>query len=245
MTDTLSSLAAVSAAPSGATDAHASVVEERDAAGALVSRTSMLKGVPNGEMVRYGPTGLPVLQANFAHGALAGPMRIFDAHGTLMQESHYMDGKPHGVTTMYQDGCVASRQHHVLGVLHGESVCYAASGLVTSRMTYEAGRLEREAQFMHENVIVRRARYSRGVLEGETRDYASDGTLVQSSPYRANLLHGTARRFDAHGQVMQERRYLLGKPQGKWRSVDAAASPDATANGAPRLVKNLEKWVRG
>jgi antitoxin component YwqK of YwqJK toxin-antitoxin module len=248
MTDTLSPSAALSAAPSSAAsapDARASVVDERDASGATVSRTSLLNGVPHGETVRYGPHGLPLLEANFEHGALCGPMRVFDVHGALVQESHYMDGKLHGVTTMYQDGRIASRQHHMLGVLHGESVCYAPSGLLTSRTTYEAGRLEREALFMHDGVIVRRARYSHDVLEGETRDYASDGMLVQSSPYRANLLHGTVRRFGPDGQLMQERRYLHGKPQGEWRSVDAAAPHDATANAAPRLVKHLEKWVRG
>jgi antitoxin component YwqK of YwqJK toxin-antitoxin module len=123
-------------------------------------------------------------------------------------------------------------------------VSYAPSGLVSSRMSYEAGRLEREALFMHDGVVVRRARYTHGLLEGEACDYSGEGALVQSSPYRANLLHGTVRRFDADGQVMQERRYLQGKPQGAWRNVAGPATP-TEPTGGPRLVKNIEKWVRG
>ena len=246
MTDTLSPTApsASPASPPLAADARVHVVEERDKDGNLVGRASMLNGKPHGEMVRYGPAGLPVLESHFANGVLHGPMKVFDAQGGLVQESHYQAGKLHGISTLYQDGCVASRQQHVLGVLHGESVTYAPSGLVTSRMSYEAGKLEREALFMHDGTVVRRARYSHGLLEGETAEYSEAGALVQSSPYRANLLHGTVRRFGADGQVMQERRYLKGKPQGDWRSVTVAA-PAAEPAGGPRLVKHLEKWVRG
>jgi antitoxin component YwqK of YwqJK toxin-antitoxin module len=129
-------------------------------------------------------------------------------------------------------------------VLHGESVSYAPSGLVTSRLTYEAGKLDREALFMTDGVIVRRMNYRHGLLEGETREYARDGKLVQSSPYRANLLHGTVRRFAPDGSVQEERVYQQGKPQGEWRSVDAAPTA-GDAPAAPRLIKHFEKWVRG
>jgi antitoxin component YwqK of YwqJK toxin-antitoxin module len=111
-------------------------------------------------------------------------------------------------------------------------------------MTYEAGKLEREAVFMHDGVVVKRARYSKGKLEGETREYAANGALVQSSPYQADLLHGTVRRFAPDGTVMQERLYRQGKPQGEWHAPDAGA-PQAGGAPGPRLVKNLEKWVRG
>src|SRR3546814_6858403 len=69
------------------------------------------------------------------------------------------------------------------------------------------------------------------MLEGETLDYARDGSLVQASPYRANLLHGTVRRFGANEQVMEERQYKQGKPQGEWRSVDTAAPGTSSATG--------------
>lgn len=218
-----------------------SVQDEHDAAGLLLGRTSFLNGVPHGDMVRYGAAGTPQLQAKLEHGVLSGPFRSFDAQGAPLHEAHYVGGKLHGVMTVYHDGCVAARRNYVLGVLHGESVSYAPSGLMASRMSFEAGLLEREALFMDDGVVVRRARYSRGKLEGETHDYARDGTLVQSSPYKANLLHGTVRRFDANGQVFEERRYLKGKPQGEWRSVDAA-TPGAAS---PGLAGNLEKWLRG
>jgi antitoxin component YwqK of YwqJK toxin-antitoxin module len=132
----------------------------------------------------------------------------------------------------------------VAGVLHGERVTYAPSGLVTSRMTYEAGKLEREAVFLHEGVVVRRARYVKGRLEGETREYAASGTLAQSLPYHGDLLHGTARRYAPDGTVTHERVYRLGKPQGDWRALDTAATNADGARG-PRMVKQLEKWVRG
>jgi antitoxin component YwqK of YwqJK toxin-antitoxin module len=122
-------------------------------------------------------------------------------------------------------------------------VTYAPSGLVTSRLTYEAGKLSREALFLHDGVVVRRAIYRNGLLEGETRDYAADGALVQSSPYRLDLLHGTVRRFAPDGQVSAERRYADGKPLGAWQSP--AASAATRADGSPRMVKQLEKWVRG
>jgi hypothetical protein len=68
---------------------------------------------------------------------------------------------------------------------------------------------------------------------------------VQSSPYQHDLLHGTVRRFGPDGQLREERRYAKGKPQGDWRNVAAAAPQDDAAGAAPRLVKHLEKWVRG
>jgi antitoxin component YwqK of YwqJK toxin-antitoxin module len=225
-------------------DGVAQIVEERDEAGRLVGRASLMAGVPHGESTRYAADGTTLLQANFARGALNGPLRSFDEQGMPLQHAHYLDGKPHGVVTVYQEGCLAARQHYVHGVLHGESVSYAPSGLVTSRMTYEAGKLDREALFMTDGVVVRRMNYRHGLLEGETREYARDGALVQSSPYRANLLHGTVRRFAPDGSVLEERAFQQGKPQGEWRSVDAAPAP-GNSPAAPRLVKHFEKWVRG
>jgi antitoxin component YwqK of YwqJK toxin-antitoxin module len=244
--ETFLSPPAAPAAPASASseDGVAQIVEEHDEAGRLAGRASMMAGVPHGESTRYAPDGTLLLQANFAHGALNGPLRSFDEQGVPLQHAHYLNGKAHGVVTVYQEGCLAARQHYVHGVLHGESVSYAPSGLVTSRMTYEAGKLDREALFMTDGVIVRRMNYRLGLLEGETREYARDGALVQSSPYRANLLHGTVRRFAPDGSVIEERAFQQGKPQGEWRKVDAAPAP-GSAPAAPRLVKHFEKWVRG
>jgi antitoxin component YwqK of YwqJK toxin-antitoxin module len=219
------------------------VVEQRDANGALLARTSLLGGVPHGPMTRCTPDGTPTFDAHYAHGVLSGPMHAFDPPGVLVKEAHYADGKEHGVTTLYQDGRVSLRQGFVAGVLHGESVSYAPSGQVASRLPYAAGKLEGEAVYLHEGVVVRRARYRAGVLEGETREYAADGTMVQSLPYHAGLLHGTARRFDPDGRVMAERRYASGKPQEAWRSVDAPVA--GAAGGLPKIVSNFEKWVKG
>jgi antitoxin component YwqK of YwqJK toxin-antitoxin module len=226
--------------------AVAGLVEERDAGGRLVGYTTFAEdGVPHGDMTRYGNTGAPQVQAQFARGVLSGPLYAFDDHGRMIQESHYAEGKLHGVTSTYQDGRLASRQHYVRGVLHGESLAYAASGLVVARMTYEAGKLHREAIFLHDGVVVRRVRYSMGLMEGETVEYTRDGVPAQSSPYRANLLHGTVRRFAPDGTVAEERRYQHGKPQGEWRRVDAAPTPADASAGTPKLVRQFEKWVRG
>jgi antitoxin component YwqK of YwqJK toxin-antitoxin module len=219
------------------------VIEQRDAKGAIVGRDALLNGVPHGPMTRCTPDGQPKMEAHYAHGALSGALRAYDPPGVLVKEAQYVDGKEHGVTTLYQDGRVAARQGYAAGVLQGESVSYAPSGQVTSRLPYRAGKLEGEAVFLHEGVVVRRARYHAGVLEGETREYAADGTLVQSLPYHAGLLHGTARRFDPDGQVMAERRYVSGKPQEGWREIDAPVAGQAA--GLPKIVSNFEKWVKG
>jgi antitoxin component YwqK of YwqJK toxin-antitoxin module len=219
------------------------IVDEHDAAGQCIARTSLLNGVPHGEALRYGPGGVRVFQAHYVAGKLCGPLRLFDEQGVLIQESVYEAGVLHGPTTLYANGRASARRHYAMGVLQGESVTYAPSGLVTSRLTYEAGKLSREALFLHDGVVVRRATYRNGLLEGETRDYAADGALVQSSPYRLDLLHGTVRRFAPDGQVSAERRYADGKPLGAWQSP--AASAATRADGPPRMVKQLEKWVRG
>jgi antitoxin component YwqK of YwqJK toxin-antitoxin module len=253
MSDSLSTSAAPSVAASFAGAAsgvlpHAprpTVVEECDATGQIVSRVSMLAGMPHGEMVRYSAPGVLLLEAHYVDGQLSGPLRTFDANGALVSQASYLAGRQHGLTTLYQDDRIAARRQYALGVLHGESVSYAPSGLVTSRLHYEAGRLEREAVYLHDGAIVRRAHYRAGLLDGETRDYSGDGALVQSSPYQRDLLHGTVRRFGPDGQVREERRYANGKPLGEWRSVAATAQPHDAAGDTPRLVKHLEKWMRG
>lgn len=219
-------------------------VEAFDEAGRCVARTAMLGGVPHGETLRYGKDGVRVLQAHYVGGKLCGPLRVFDESGALAQESVYEADLLHGPLSAYQDGRLAARRHYVLGVQHGESVTYAPSGLMTSRQFYEAGKLARESVFMHEGVVVRRANYRDGLLEGETRDYAADGTLTQSAPYQRGLLHGTLRRFAPNGEVSAERRYANGKPLGPWQSPLAAA-PQTDDKGAPRMMRNLEKWMRG
>lgn len=219
------------------------VIEQRDASGAVIGRTSMVGGAPDGVMTRCTPDGKPTLEAHYAHGLLSGPLRAFDPPGVPVKEAHYAEGKEHGVTTLYQDGRVAARRRFVAGVLQGESVSYAPSGQVTSRLPYVAGKLDGEAVYLHEGVVVRRARYRAGVLEGETREYAADGTLVQSLPYHADLLHGTARRFGPDGELIAERRYASGKPQEAWRSVDTPVA--GAAGGLPKMVANFEKWVKG
>ena len=96
------------------------IVEERDEAGRVVGRASLMAGVPHGESTRYAADGTMLLQANYAHGALNGPLRSFDEQGAPLQHAHYLNGKVHGVVMVYQDGCLAARQHYVQGVLHGE-----------------------------------------------------------------------------------------------------------------------------
>ncbi|SDD62134.1 toxin-antitoxin system YwqK family antitoxin [Paraburkholderia lycopersici] len=239
--------ALLSAASGSAEPARAvapTVVETRDSAGALVSRVELADGVPHGESVQYAPNGTALLRASYAFGLLDGTLRTCDAQGRPVQEAQYRTGQLNGAMSVYQDGRLAGRQQYVAGVLHGESVTYAPSGLVTSRMSYESGKLEREAIFLHDGVVVRRARYAKGRLEGETREYAADGTLAQSLPYQMDLLHGTARRYASDGTATHERVYRLGKPQGDWRALDAPAANGDAARG-PRIVKQLEKWVRG
>lgn len=217
------------------------IVDVHDNAGRLVTRMSFAGDVQHGEMVRYGTDGTVLMNAMFALGVLSGPLRAFDASGAPILESHYVDGKLHGLVTQWQKGTIASRQHYALGQLHGESLTYAPGGLATSRVNYVKGVPDGEALFMHDGVVVRRARYRLGVLEGETLDYAEDGALSQVSPYRADLLHGTARRYAPDGQVMQDRRYVQGKPQGAWRSLPA----NSDVADAPRLTQRIERWVRG
>jgi antitoxin component YwqK of YwqJK toxin-antitoxin module len=235
-------LAAAQAGGVSAPAGVAVVVDEHDEAGQCIARTSLLDGVPHGEALRYGAGGVRVFQAQYVAGKLCGPLRLFDEQGVLIQESAYQAGLLHGATTLYANGRASARRQYAMGVLHGESVTYAPSGLVTSRMIYEAGKLSREAVFLHEGVVVRRASYRNGMLEGETRDYAADGALMQSSPYRLDLLHGTVRRFAPDGQVSAERRYADGKPLGAWQSPSATAT---RADGPPRMVRQLEKWMRG
>ncbi|PVX85176.1 toxin-antitoxin system YwqK family antitoxin [Paraburkholderia unamae] len=234
----------------GATQAReaSTVVEERDAAGRLVSRTTFAGGVPHGPMLRYQQDGSPHVEAGFAHGLLSGPFRIFDAQGTLLQESHYEAGKLHGVVSRYQDGRLASQQHYAGGVLHGPSLCVCPAGLVSARLHYEAGQLTREAVFLHDGAVVRRAPYAHGRLDGEAGDYARDGKLMQSTPYRANLLHGTVRRYAQDGSVQESRRYDMGKPQEAWQAADApreAASHEAADKASAPMLRQFEKWVRG
>jgi hypothetical protein len=44
--------------------------------------------------------------------------------------------------------------------------------------------------------------------------------------------------------VLSERRYANGKPLGAWQTP-LAATPQADDKGAPRVMRHLEKWVRG
>jgi antitoxin component YwqK of YwqJK toxin-antitoxin module len=226
------------------------VVEEFD----VKKRTPLVAGVAHGTVQHYGDAGLLSMEARFLHGQLDGLLRCFDEHGVLLQEAHYHEGKLAGVKATYEDGRIASRQAYVAGVLHGISVTYAPSGLMTSHIVYEAGLREREGLYVLEGVVVRRMRFYRNKLQGETRDYTADGALVQSSMYQADLLHGKMRRYSADGVMVRERDYVHGKPQGIWRDVsktpglDASSVPDGISPAqpdGPRLVRSIEKWVTG
>ncbi|BDB30032.1 hypothetical protein Tamer19_56470 [Cupriavidus sp. TA19] len=229
------------AANANAAPTDTQVVEERDAAGRLLSRCGLAGGLPQGRMERFAPHGTLLLEADYVAGKLSGWLRSYDAAGEPVLASHYAGGLRHGPSQSYQQGRLACREHYVNGVLEGERNCYGPAGELVAQAVFRQGLLEGEAIWLHEGVVVRRSRFRAGKLDGETRSYAADGTLTLSEPFRADLLHGTARRFDEAGRVSWQRDYMEGKPRGEWRA--AAATDNGAA--APSFSRRLERWVRG
>jgi antitoxin component YwqK of YwqJK toxin-antitoxin module len=221
------------------------VVEQRDASGALTSRTEFKDGAPHGQMTGYGPNGKPAMQATYAAGILDGSCRLWDDKGDLVQEAAYRKGKQHGMTRVYARGALLSEQMFVNGLPQGDTTFYSEAGLATCKMKFHAGAPEGEALFMNDGQVVRSAHYRKGLLEGETVDYDRDGAKVQSAVYKANLLDGWLRRYWPNGQVMEEMLYRQGKPAGEPKRFSSKGAEQTLAASQASLMQRLEKLVRG
>lgn len=221
------------------------VLEQRDDAGVLQSRTELLDGVPHGQMTTFGPGGKPLMQASYRAGVLDGTARMWDEEGVLVQEAAHDNGSQHGLTRVYAGGRLLSEQMFAKGKLHGESVFYSEAGVPTCKMQFRQGQIEGEALFFHEGGLVRRAIYRKGLLEGEAIDYDREGTMVQSAHYKANLLEGWLRRYWPNGQVMEETQYKQGKPVAKPRRFNSKGAKQAGEEAQESLMQRLEKLVRG
>lgn len=212
--------------------------------GRLLARNELVDGLPHGKLERFGPSGLPQLNAHYEQGLLDGPFKVFDDDGNLVQEADYSAGKQHGLTRIFSNGRCIAEQHYVHGQLQGESVFYDEGGNLVARQNFRLGKLEGLSQFYSHGVLVRKAGYRAGLLDGECADYDLQGHLVQVANYKANVPHGLTRRFGPDGKLREEILYRDGKPA----SLPAVAAP-LVAPTAPQpdsgLLARLEQFLKG
>ncbi|MGI4859789.1 MAG: toxin-antitoxin system YwqK family antitoxin [Janthinobacterium lividum] len=223
------------------------LLEERDAAGRLLSRTPLLRGEAHGRVTHFGANETPLTMVDYRHGQRHGELRCYDERGQLIQNAMYRSDVRHGTTTLLAAGRVASTQQFLEGLLHGETVCYAANGLVAARLPYRLGLLQGEATYFQDGQVVRRATYQAGMLDGVSQEMDAAGRMVRSAHYRANVLHGALRRYWPDGEVMEETIYRHGIAAGTPRKFDLHDAGIAAPAPAPggRFVRGIEKLVRG
>ena len=129
---------------------HNGIKVERDAYGQFISKDEIIDGQialkttfhPNGN-----PKEIIVYHENVVHGL----KRVFTPSGEPQQTEEWVNGKQHGITTIYQNGEKTAELSYVNGMKHGV-----------------------ELQFQEGNIVVREINWRAGVRHGPSRSYFSD-----------------------------------------------------------------------
>jgi antitoxin component YwqK of YwqJK toxin-antitoxin module len=166
-----------------------------------------------GDWLQHDESGQLRQKASFEHGALHGPLVLYDAHGNTVLEESYLHGSREGVRRILVDGRLHTLAHFNNGLQDGETVLHHPSGIASAKLPYKQGVLHGEAAFYDaDGNISRRAAYVHGKLQGDSLTYFPNGKLQSSEPYQSNLLHGEAKYFSPDGSMLKSVVYAEGKP---------------------------------
>jgi len=159
------------------------------AEGAVLSETTYLDGILDGEQTEYHPNGEVRRLRAFVAGSVEGVVRSWSDAGQLLLEQEFEAGKASGASrAWYPDGAPASEATYLKGALHGRLTRWAENGQMV---------LERE--------------YRNGFPHGITKEWYPDGSPLVDGSNLEGHANGPYRRWHANGQLALEGEYFRGE----------------------------------
>lgn len=110
------------------------------------------KGVKNGIWVTYqGEQGHPAKVASYVNGQYNGPYFEFDDFGRMALRATYKNNKLHGQVSKFLNGSLVQESHYLEGVLDGVYKEYNRNGLLQKEINYKNGKLDGAFRYYDSN----------------------------------------------------------------------------------------------
>ncbi len=133
------------------------------------SRSSFVRGVPDGEFQQWHAGGAPACEGRYAMGRRVGQWSLWDEHGVLRERSTWRDG-----------------------ILDGEAAAWDANGQRVWVGTYAHGRRQGNFEAFHPNGQVRvRGVFESGEPHGRFTAFYADGTRADEGRYKGGHPDGS------------------------------------------------------
>ncbi len=117
-----------------------------------------------------------------------GPLIRREKDGTLLEESHYVDGRLNGEKRLYYKGKLYSVMHYINDTPHGKFISY----------------------FQGTDVVHQEGQYVRGKMEGKWKTYYPSGKLKEVVTFKDNEENGPFVEYYDNGKIKAEGTYKDG-----------------------------------
>lgn len=157
-----------------------------------------------------------------------------DSHWIGHYESYYKDngalaevgvhdaqGAIHGLAVDFaKNGTRTSEALYRHGVLDGQLRCYnRITGLLHCRTPYVDGKIAGIKQSYYQGQLYKLETFRDDARNGMAETYSFDGEhLVRRAHYRNDKIHGTARRWNENGRLVELSHHVDGKQDGEQRA---------------------------
>lgn len=132
-------------------------------------------------------------------------VEIRDEHGRLTGRFGFLDGRLHGLATLFDSGRLLAEISYDHGLRHGDMRCYGVEGQLSGVVPHVADLQHGEARYFYpDGALARCANYKDGRLHGEVRDYAQDGSLLSTTNYEEGKKQGSSSAMPAATAVPDE-----------------------------------------
>lgn len=139
-------------------------------------------------------------------GEFDGLTRIYDEHGILSMEAHYVAGKRLGIQKrFYPNGELSSLETYGIKGREGLAYEYWDSGRVKAEFFYVNNQRQGQAKHWYQNgQLSWEAHYHQNHREGEGRFYDENGLLTRVENHRQNQKVGEQQMFYPRSSQLQE-----------------------------------------
>ena len=142
---------------------------------------------------------------------------IFYKDSVLMSQGLYRGEKRDSTWLFYNGGGVkVSTENYKLGVKHGTSTVFYASGTIYEQVTWKDGdKIGAWKQFFESGNKKVEGNYIDDKLDGWTRFYNVNGKGSHEGLYRNNVKDGPWNHYDDNGELDIQQRYDMGQLKNK------------------------------
>ena len=96
----------------------------------------------NGQLKKYGYEGHLTSVVNIQNGVKSGKEVMYDAHGRIIREIPYDQGRIHGeLTDFYPNGDVMATIPYQYGIRNGNAFSYYADGRIAKKVRFKNGKM--------------------------------------------------------------------------------------------------------